>query len=211
MSPRAPALPPDERRRTIVKATLPLLRAKGLTVSTAEIARAAGVAEGTLFRVFETKDDIIDAVIEHVMDPDPTIEALARIPAREPLTQRVRRVIELWHARVAEISVLMAALHAGGESGHRHPSKSHHQHADHMNRLNEAVAGVLAPDAHRLRLGVTETASLLRSMAFASAHPLLSDRLVTDPAILVDLFLHGALAGESDSVHPEETGPCCSA
>ncbi|WP_425307715.1 TetR/AcrR family transcriptional regulator [Ammonicoccus fulvus] len=209
MPPRAPALPPDERRRAIVEATLPLLREKGLTISTAEIARAACVAEGTLFRVFETKSDIIDAVIEHVMDPAPTIETLTTIPAHEPLEARVRRVVELWHARVAEISVLMAALHAGGESGHRHPSKSHHQHADHMSRLNEAVAGVLAPDADRLRLGVNETASLLRSLAFATAHPLLSDRLVTDPATLVDLFLHGALAGESsNSVHPEEPGPC---
>lgn len=191
-----------------MEATLPLLREKGLSLSTAEIARAAGVAEGTLFRVFETKNDIIDAVIEHVMDPAPTIEALARIPVEEPLELRVRRVVELWHARVAEISVLMAALHAAG-AGHHHPKKHGPQHADHMKRLNEAVAGVLAPDADRLRLGVSETASLLRSLAFATAHPLLSDRLVTDPAILVDLFLHGALAGESShSVHLQETGTC---
>lgn len=197
MPPRAPALPPDERRRTIVEATLPLLRKKGLSISTADIARAAGVAEGTLFRAFATKDDIIDAVIDHVMDPASIVEALAAIPLDEPLTDRVRRIVDLWHTRVAEISVIMTALHAAGESSHRHPSRSREQHAEHMGQLNAAVAGVLAPDADRFALDLNETASLLRSLAFATAHPFFSDGLVADPHRLVDVFLNGALARDA--------------
>lgn len=186
----------EDRRRAIVTATLPLLRDQGVSVSTAAIARAAGVAEGTLFRVFATKDDIIDAVIAHLMDPAESIEALDRIPADLPLAERLTTVVRLWHERVAEISVLMTALHAGGRSSPRHPSRSHEQHLDQMRQLNDAVARVLAPDADRLRLPVDETASLLRTMAFATAHPFFSDRSMTEPATLVDVFLNGAVKGD---------------
>nr|WP_284286883.1 helix-turn-helix domain-containing protein [Angustibacter aerolatus] len=55
--PRATPLSPDERRRHLVDATLPLLVQHGRAVSTRQIARAAGVAEGTIFRVFDSKDE----------------------------------------------------------------------------------------------------------------------------------------------------------
>ncbi|MBN9326134.1 MAG: TetR family transcriptional regulator, partial [Cellulomonas sp.] len=45
-------MPPDERRRAILRAVLPVVRERGADVTTRELAEAAGVAEGTLFRVF---------------------------------------------------------------------------------------------------------------------------------------------------------------
>ena len=54
---RAAALPADERRSMIVAAALPLLLEHGEMVKTRDIAAAAGIAEGTIFRVFATKDD----------------------------------------------------------------------------------------------------------------------------------------------------------
>jgi len=58
---RATALPPDERRSMIVAATLPLLLEHGDRVTTKQIAEAAGIAEGTIFRVFADKDALIAA------------------------------------------------------------------------------------------------------------------------------------------------------
>jgi AcrR family transcriptional regulator len=49
---RASMLPPEERRSMIVAATLPLLVEHGEMVTTRQIADAAGIAEGTIFRVF---------------------------------------------------------------------------------------------------------------------------------------------------------------
>jgi AcrR family transcriptional regulator len=43
---------PDDRRRAIVAAVVPLLLEHGDDVSTRQIADAAGIAEGTIFRVF---------------------------------------------------------------------------------------------------------------------------------------------------------------
>ena len=65
MPPRARALPPDERRAAILTAVLPVVLDKGMSASTRELAQAAGVAEGTLFRVFDSKDDLILAAVSY--------------------------------------------------------------------------------------------------------------------------------------------------
>ena len=54
MTPRAAPLSPDERRRAIVDAVLPLLIEHGRAVTTRQMAEAAGIAEGTIFRVFDS-------------------------------------------------------------------------------------------------------------------------------------------------------------
>ncbi len=76
---RAAALPRGERRAVIVEATLPLLLTHGSGVTSRQIAEAAGVAEGTIFRVFTDKDELLDAVADLVFDPAPTQAALEAI------------------------------------------------------------------------------------------------------------------------------------
>src|SRR3954470_1213490 len=78
---RATALPPDERRSTIVAAALPLLLEHGDRVTSRQIAEAAGIAEGTIFRGFADKDELIVAVLEAALDPAPFEAAVATIPA----------------------------------------------------------------------------------------------------------------------------------
>lgn len=55
----------EQRRRDILEAGLKTFSEKGYNGSTtAEIARAAGVAEGTIFRHFATKKELLIAVLE---------------------------------------------------------------------------------------------------------------------------------------------------
>ncbi len=102
---RATALPPDERRSMIVAATLPLLLEHGDRVTSRQIAEAAGIAEGTIFRVFADKDEIIVAVIEAALDPEPLEAALRDIPTglavRGPARGRGRDHATARHRRLA--------------------------------------------------------------------------------------------------------------
>ena len=66
---RASPLPPEERREAIIGAILPLLLERGSSVTTRELATAAGVAEGTIFKVFDDKDDLLRSAVERALDP----------------------------------------------------------------------------------------------------------------------------------------------
>src|SRR3954469_20425754 len=86
---RATALPASERRAEIIAATLPLVLTHGSAVTTRQIAEAAGIAEGTIFRVFPDKESLVAAVIESAFDATSTDAALAGIDAALPLESRL--------------------------------------------------------------------------------------------------------------------------
>lgn len=86
---RAPALPPDERRASIIAAAVPLVTARGRAVTTAEIAQAAGVAEGTVFWVFSSKDEILDASVAAVTSTDTFLAELEAASRLESVDERL--------------------------------------------------------------------------------------------------------------------------
>ncbi|HTX29942.1 MAG TPA: TetR family transcriptional regulator [Solirubrobacteraceae bacterium] len=54
-------------RERLIEAAQTLFRERGLDVSVAEIAEAAGVGRGTLFRNFASKEDLIEAIVAERM------------------------------------------------------------------------------------------------------------------------------------------------
>ncbi|MGH3629597.1 MAG: TetR/AcrR family transcriptional regulator, partial [Sciscionella sp.] len=67
---RAPTMSPQARREAIIEATMPLLTEHGTAITTKQIATAAGIAEGTVFRVFEDKAELILACLHASMRSD---------------------------------------------------------------------------------------------------------------------------------------------
>src|SRR3954447_12950008 len=92
---RASALPPEERRAAIVAAALPLILERGVNVTTRELAEAAQIAEGTIFRVFPDKEALIAAVVDAALDTSHTETAIAGIDPALPFEQQLEVAVEL--------------------------------------------------------------------------------------------------------------------
>ena len=107
---RAAALPADERRLMIVRATLPLLLKNGEMVTTRQIAEAAGIAEGTIFRVFADKDEVISAALDLALDNAPLERALASIDSSQPFENCVYWAVQILQQRVVDIWRLSSSV-----------------------------------------------------------------------------------------------------
>ncbi|MFU0880640.1 TetR/AcrR family transcriptional regulator [Kluyvera cryocrescens] len=56
----------EDKKQALLEAATSAIAQSGISASTAMIARSAGVAEGTLFRYFATKDDLLNALYLHL-------------------------------------------------------------------------------------------------------------------------------------------------
>ncbi|MGH8948568.1 MAG: TetR/AcrR family transcriptional regulator, partial [Acidimicrobiia bacterium] len=116
---RAEPLAPDARRRAIVEAVIPLLVERGATVTTRQMAEAAGIAEGTIFRVFPDKGAIIHEAVRVSIDPGPTQKDLSEIysdaPLETQLAEAARILLERFDTVITLLGVLRTLPHFGIE------------------------------------------------------------------------------------------------
>jgi len=173
----------------LIAATEPLLEQFGREVSTRQIAEAAGVAEGTIFRAFPTKEALIDAVLEEVFDIQRTCLELAEIDTSQPLEPRLCSAVSVLQERLRRVFALFHSLRIRPPEQDAKAFKER-QRSDNA-QLNAALAALLEPDRDRLRLAPEEAANALRTITFSLTHPILGDQRFTTPAQIVDLVLHG--------------------
>src|ERR1041384_7473583 len=86
---RAPGMSPEQRREMIIRTALPLIAEHGTAVTTAQIARAAGIGEATVFRAFADKDELLDACVVEALRTDHVLSEIAAIPLDQPLPARL--------------------------------------------------------------------------------------------------------------------------
>ena len=163
----------------IVAATLPLLLDNGDRVTTRQIAEAAGIAEGTIFRAFADKDELIVAVIDAALDPEPLEAALGRIDPALGFEAGLAAAIVIMQQRVIDIWRLVSSI------GTRFHEKARRPMAD-----SDALVRFMERHRDRLAVEPMVAARLLRALTLSTTHPMLAGEPMP-PSDIVDLFLHG--------------------
>jgi len=190
---RASALPADERRAAIVRATVPLVLERGAAVTTRHIAAAAGIAEGTIFRVFEDKEAVLDAVLEAVFDVAPLDVALAEIDTDAPFEQRLEAAVKVLQQRMIDIWRVVTGIGLRKNDADR-GELIRRRSRDEIRSL----AALFERERDQLRFEPVVAAQLLRNLVVASGHPSLATEAQLSAADIVSVLLDGVRRDKGD-------------
>lgn len=179
---RAPSMSAEERRASILDAVSAYVVSAQMDVSTKEIARLAGVAEGTLFRVFDDKQDLLDAAFHHelerLVDDTQWQERTARFTPSMNVEDRVRMCILLMSDVVEDWSNIIAAMRQTLGRQHRQPPTGAPHgpgpgmkglYARILHKISAELERQLEPVADQLTMPVSKAASVIYMMLTAQS------------------------------------------
>ena len=187
---RAPALAPADRRAALIAAAVPLITERGFDVSTRELADAAGVAQGTIFRVFDCKDDLVLAAARSVFARTDHLDELRGVDPHLPLDRRLVEIVRIWQGVLGRMTAVFHAFRGPTERerlGDPHALVN----TDVIAQADAIIAGLLAPDADHLTTSVSDVVQLIAALVMASVHPMQQDGPLTTPERLFAVLLHG--------------------
>lgn len=186
MSPRATPMKPEERRRQLARVTEPLLRRHGLAVTTKRIAAAAGVSEGTIFKVFDSKAELVEFTVRQAADTAPYTAALDELAGESSLPAMVGRLVAVTSERVRSIvELVMAARWMPPEWTDPSADDPNSKQIQALFRRFEAELAVPAERA----------AHITYLLTFAGTHPLINEGQALGPDEIVETLLHGIVRG----------------
>ena len=197
----------EDRQEAIAVAAIPLLAEHGMHVTTGQIARAAGIAEGTIFRVFKDKQELLDFCVLRAFRTRELVERIGAIPVDQPLTKRLIEAMTMIDDMAARLGALMHTL---GATGNRPNDASHDKGEaggqgkspmlEEFERTTAAISDLLASDKDALRLPADRAAGYLIGLTFMTRMQAVrtardeqreSETFVSE---IVDLFMNGAVA-----------------
>lgn len=180
--PRARPLSPTERRAAIIGAVIPVLQEKGAAATSRDLAEAAGVAEGTLFRAFGTKDALIEAAVETHLDPRPLVASIHELDPSLTIDDALRNIIQILHDHFRSIMRLRALVW-------NHPKAR----AQIRTPIVPALAEVLERYTGTLNISADRLAAFARMVSMSSAFPMLNEGSEFSADELTRMILHGSI------------------
>lgn len=107
--------PPEHKPEDILATAVGVFRENGVRTSTASIAEAAGVSNGTLFNYFPTKQDLIDRL--YIWIKTDLARAIGQVDAAQPTELQMRAVWDRWLDWARHHRDAHAVLHLLHQSG----------------------------------------------------------------------------------------------
>ncbi len=190
---------PDERRRAIVEAVVPLLLEHGDDISTRQIAEAAGIAEGTIFRVFDYKSALLLAAAVETMNP---VHGRAELEAalaglttlREKVLVTARHVNER-SERVMRVLMAVRRLRMSQvEHGRGRGVDPRLAFEEANQELHAMLTDVFAGHRDELSVVPETAATALQTLVLGSRHPGSDTTRRLRVEQIVDVLLNGVLA-----------------
>lgn len=180
---RAQPMQAEDRKAMIVDAVIPLLLEHGRSVTSRQIAEAAGIAEGTIFRAFGDKETLVAAAVERFLDPLSTVANLRAIDLDLTLDDKLRAMIGILRDRFTGVIRMMRVM-----SYDRPPP-----HREVRHEMEEVITELLGPHAAELSLSPERVTNFVRMIAFASAIPAFGESVDFTDDELADLLKHGVM------------------
>lgn len=167
---RAEPLSPEDRRRSIVNAVIPLILDEGSGMSTAQIARAAGIAEGTIFKVFPDKHALMFEAFKTCLDPAESIEQLEAIETDLDLASILTEAAQIINERSARLYALVSVLRTF-QSNEGHHKEAHDTALEANGRILDSLIDLIASKADELSVTPRQAAIVFRGLLHAMSSP----------------------------------------
>ncbi len=194
------AAPPDSDKRVkILDAATCVFAERGFFgAQVADIARRAGIAAGTVYLYFRSKDDVLLSVFERTMQ-DAIREGREALASIDDPADRLRRIARLHLERLGRDRDLAVVFQVELRQSTKFMTRlSTTQLRDYLGLIRDAIADGQARGAFRLRVPATLGAKIFfGALDEMATNWILSDRryaLLDDADAVVDVFLHGVIA-----------------
>ena len=191
--------PPGPKRDAILRAAIDVFAERGFfNAQVADVARAAGVAAGTVYLYFKSKDDLLVSIFERSMREGLTMGRAAVVDLRDP-GERLRRLARAHLARLGNDRNLAIVFQVELRQSTKFMERfSSTLLRDYLGLIREAIADGQREGLFRADIKPTSAAKMIfGALDEMATNWILSRRrysLEADADEVVDLFINGARA-----------------
>jgi TetR/AcrR family transcriptional regulator, fatty acid metabolism regulator protein len=191
--------PPLAKREALLRAATDVFATRGFfNAQVADVARAAGVAAGTVYLYFRSKDDLLVSIFDRTMREGLT-EARSAVAAIDNPADRLRVLARLHLARLGRDRSLAIVFQVELRQSVKFMERfSSSLFRDYLGQIRTAIADGQQRGLFRADIGATAAAKMVfGALDEMATNWILSKRrysLEADADRVVDLFLDGARA-----------------